>query len=59
MGREIQGKIIQRHVTKCIRHEDNETITILFKTPIRFKKKAAGKIPSHPLDSLKNAEEAE
>jgi hypothetical protein len=57
MGREIQDKIIQRHVTKYIRLKDNETVTKLLKTLIRFKKKAAGKIPTHQLDSLKNAEE--
>jgi hypothetical protein len=53
MGREIQDKIIQRQVTKYIRLKDNETLTKLLKTLIRFKKKVAGKIPTQYLDSEK------
>ena len=57
MGRENQDKIIRRHVTKYIRRKDKETVTKLLKTLIHFKTKAAGKIQTHHLDSLKNAEE--
>jgi len=57
MGREVQEKIIQRHVTKYIRRKDNETVTKVLKTLIRLKMKTAGKIQTHHLDSLENAEE--